>query len=88
MAKKLVKKQSGGISKATPDSTKYYKDLYNANVTVGASQRDPKKMDKYIKGALKANEDVNRQAKKGKPGYDANGFPSKKMGGSTKSKKK
>ena len=45
-------------------------------------------MDKYIKGALKANEDVNRQAKKGKPGYDANGFPSKKMGGSTKSKKK
>ena len=84
---KLIKKQTGGgTKKATADSTKYYKDLYNANVTVGASQKDPKKMDKYIKGALKANEDVNRQSRKGKPGYDANGFPLKKMGGIIKKK--
>ena len=84
--KKLVKKITGG--EPIKDSTKYYKDLYNANVTVGASQKDPKKMDKYIKGAIKANEDVNRQSRKGKPGYDANGFPLKKMGGAVKTKSK
>ena len=74
--KKLVKKSTGG--EPIKDSTKYYKDLYNANVTVGASQKDPKKMDKYI----------NRQSRKGKPGYDANVFPLKKMGGAVKTKSK
>lgn len=86
MAKKLAKKKAGG--EPIKDSTKYYKELYNANISVGASQRDPKKMDKYIKGASKANDDVNRQAKKGKPGYDNMGFPVKKTGGSVKTKTK
>lgn len=90
MAKKVLKKaQVGKIVKPTKDSTKYYKDLYDANIVVGASKKDAKSMSRYIEGATKAYDNLNRQYKKGKPGYDANGFPiKKKMGGSVKSKKK
>ena len=90
MAKKVLKKaQAGKIVKSTSDSTKYYKDLYDANVAVGVSKRTAEGRQKYIKGAMKAKENLDRQSKKGKPGYDASGFPiKKKVGGSVKTKKK
>ena len=88
--KKILKKAQTGITvKPTADSTKYYKDLYNANVGLGSSQNTVAGKMRYIKGATEAQKNIDRQKLKGKPGYDANGFPlKKKMGGSTKAKKK
>ena len=77
--KKPAKKmQMGG--KATADSTIYFKKkatnwLNNPNRKVGEGE--------------KVADDIIRQYKKGKPGYDANGNPLKKqkMGGVTKKAK-
>lgn len=90
MTKKLVKKQTGGgTKKATADSTKYYKDenkfqwdLAQTNAKFGLR----KSADEHANKATKATKDADRQMFKGKPGFNANGFPLKKMGGSTKKK--
>jgi len=73
---RVKKMQSGGT--ATKDSTQYYSDLYKANIEVGASQRTAEKMKPYIKGVTEAQADRDRQLKKGKPGYNKNGYPIKK----------
>ena len=59
-----VKKAQVG---ATADSTGYY----SKKVLKSYGEKD-------FAGAKKASDDVARQSKKGKPGYDANGFPVKK----------
>jgi hypothetical protein len=75
--KKSVKKAKlGDQVKPTPDSTGYY----SKKVVKAYGEKD-------FAGAKKASDDVARQSKKGKPGYDANGFPVKKKmksGGSLK----
>ena len=90
--KKVIMQKSGGKTKikkaqkgvkATADSTKYYEkksiaDARKSNNTLeiygGGSKEFGNSQDKLI-GSLKS---LNRQPKKGKPGYDANGFPVKK----------
>ena len=93
MAKKLTKKQTGGkvkddstpkykspFGKATKDSTQYYqdkaKDMLQAYKNTGN--------EKWKKEGMDAAKNVYRQKFKGKPGFDANGFPIKKTGGSVK----
>ena len=80
--KTKIKKAQKGV-KATADSTKYYEkksiaDARKSNNTLeiygGGSKEFGNSQDKLI-GSLKS---LNRQPKKGKPGYDANGFPVKK----------
>jgi hypothetical protein len=73
---KVKKAQVGEKVKATPDSTAYY----SKKVLKAYGEKD-------FPGAKKASDDVVRQGKKGKPGYDASGFPVKKKmksGGSLK----
>ena len=98
--KATMKKAQMGISqKPTADSTKYFNEQANFRMK-RLSQIQDEYSKKYpgesvgsdteyktvSKGLLKNLEDRNRQANKGKPGYDANGYPLKKqkMGGVTK----
>ena len=60
-----IKKAQDG--KKTPDSTGYY----SRKLLKAYGEKD-------FAGAKKASADVARQSKKGKPGYDASGFPIKK----------
>ena len=81
--KKLSKAQKGKIVKSTKDSTAYYDNIknnayniakeYEYSVGPGADVRK-----KAITMAFKATDALVRQAKKGKPGYDKNGFRIKK----------
>lgn len=85
-----IKKAESGITegpgpKTTPDSSGYYKkqrnlaakEMANATTSVGLTVGSNK--------IAQANKNLNRQKLKGKPGYDANGFPIKKnkTGGKT-----
>jgi hypothetical protein len=68
--KKSMKKYADGgpmQSKPTADST----GIYSRKLLKAYGERD-------FEGAKKASDNVVRQGKKGKPGYDANGFPVKK----------
>lgn len=96
----LPKKAQTGI-KATKDSTDYYKDKVN-QVAKQIKKETPnlprfksndlndnvrsQKMINSVSERAKAISNQLRQSKKGKPGYDANGFPKKKNGGSIKAK--
>jgi hypothetical protein len=76
MAKVKKRAANGDQVKPTADSTAYY----SKKVLKAYGEKD-------FAGAKKASDDVARQSKKGKPGYDANGFPVKKKmktGGSLK----
>jgi len=74
-----IKKAQGGV-KATKDSTSYYGNkAYISNLKALTSYTKPG-MDMYFKESDQATKDKNRQKYKGKPGYDANGFPKKKAG--------
>jgi len=93
MAKKLIKKQTGGGS----DSTDYYlskEAMYRNKMGSNSMNTDAngvlnvKRQKEAIAKADKAKADADRQSKKGKPGYDATGFPKKKTGGAIKTKKK
>ena len=78
----IKKMQAGG--KATPDSTAYFKKRESDSYTSAARNiKDPKLSGQAFKSALEAGKSVDRQSKKGKPGYDKNGYPLKKqkMGG-------
>ena len=102
--KKLAKKQTGGAKKSTgpsfknpikptQDSTKYYKGQYDYYMDAAINLNtagEGKKADKARVLRTKAADNRDRQANKGKAGYDANGFPMdyKKKGGAIKSKKK
>ncbi len=89
---KKVKKyqKSGPPIKATSDSTGYYRNKVKdvsgrilkeiPNLPLGKSS-DPKegqKMRDLVSEKKKLISNQLRQSKKGKPGYDANGFPIKK----------
>jgi len=86
--KKPAKKmQKGG--KVTPDSTAYFKKQEMDNYSSAArNMGSPKYSDSAFKRAAQSGKDVDRQSKKGKPGYDKNGYPLKKQrnGGVTKAK--
>lgn len=77
----VAKKQKGGV--ATADSTKYYSNQMSANIK---EHFDAKGSDAKADAAKKVTQSKNslaRQANKGKPGYDKNGFPiqTKQRGG-------
>jgi len=96
--KPLTKAQRGGPKfkdpspKATKDSTNYYTGKHDFYIKAAENLEKNEPQDKSIgfkaRGiANDANNDRARQSLKGKPGYDANGFPVKyKKGGATKPK--
>lgn len=85
----IMKKAQNGV-KATKDSTDYFKsraaeavfergktrnkNIVNKSSASKKSQDDKNAVDKINN----LNNSVNRQSKKGKPGYDSNGYPLKK----------
>jgi len=84
------KKGSLKIVKPTADSTFYYGDLEYKSKLRGLNANTKPEMDKQFALMDKAKQDRYRQSRKGKPGYDKNGFPLKKQkkGGVVKTKKK
>jgi hypothetical protein len=79
---KGMKYQVGGKSiKATPDSTNYFKkkiieeSFKRSRGKFSGFNEENSKIDRKIN---KLGEDIDRQELKGKPGYDANGYPLKK----------
>ena len=84
------KKGSLKIVKPTADSTFYYGDLEYKSKLRGLNAKTKPEMDKQFALMDKAKQDRYRQSRKGKPGYDKNGFPLKKQkkGGVVKTKKK
>ena len=79
-AKKVIKKAQVGI-KATADSTKYYQDDAKLKLDVAQTQSKfglKKASEQSAKEARESLVSASRQKLKGKPGYDANGFPIKK----------
>ena len=90
-----IKKAQKGI-KATADSTLFFHnkvkdqfknqaDLVRKTRNTGISLDDVYKSKQFVeskKTQVEAQNNQKRQKYKGKPGYDANGFPKKKNGGS------
>ena len=75
---KTIKKAQGGV-KATKDSTAYFqKRMDEAYESAARNINSPKYSEQAFKRAKQASSDAERQKLKGKPGYDANGFPIKK----------
>lgn len=76
---KAIKKAQTGAK--TADSTAYFKRASDSFMTT-ANDENKKGNEgtsrKLVKLAKSAFENQKRQAKKGKPGYDKNGFPLKK----------
>jgi len=84
------KAQKGKSVKPTADSSAYYKNQENIFKQLSKSEKGNSEVAKFNKdffdrSAGKAVSDQVRQYHKGKPGYDANGFPIKKQksGGKT-----
>jgi hypothetical protein len=77
-----IKAQTG--VKATKDSTAYFKRASDSFMTIANDENkkgNEGAANKLVKLAKSSFESQKRQSKKGKPGYDANGFPKKKNGG-------
>ena len=74
-----IKKAQNG---ATKDSTAYYSNKARLSELKGALSNNPSEILRNFNASDKAKKDQSRQKYKGKPGYDANGFPKKKNGGS------
>ena len=75
---RTIKKAQGGV-KATKDSTAYFqKRMDEAYESAARNINSPKYSEQAFKRAKQASSDAERQKLKGKPGYDANGFPIKK----------
>lgn len=75
----MRKLQNGG----TADSTKYFydkstQDILNANKVIQKKGSSSKEYGKAYDTQKKSLEDLARQSKKGKAGYDKNGYPIKK----------
>ena len=89
MAKKKVKKAQKG-TEVTADSTAYLKKdikMYSDLEMVHAKYGNKKAADEAMQQSKKARIDLTRQSKKGKRGFNANGFPiKKKTGGAVKKK--
>jgi len=105
IANKVVKPAAVKIVKPTADSTAYYQHgakrygdlaIKTLNAPIGGKlmneEREERntKANKYYDASFKATDNALRQSRKGKPGYNKNGFPIKKskVGGAVKSKKK
>jgi len=72
-------KNGGPVQKATKDSTAYFqKRMDEAYEAAARNMNSPKYSEQAFKRAKQAGKDIDRQKLKGKPGYDANGFPIKK----------
>jgi hypothetical protein len=88
MAKKILKKaQKGTTVKPTRDSTGYYRNQAiraTSEQDFAANFGNKTAYSKAVKAEAKANENKARQANKGKPGYDKNGFPLPKIQSGTK----
>jgi hypothetical protein len=84
------KSTTNSTEKPTADSTFYYADKEYISKLKGSTANTKPEMDKQFAIMEKAKQDRYRQSKKGKPGYDKNGFPitKQKKGGTVKSKKK
>jgi hypothetical protein len=62
--------------KPTADSTAYYQKAQSkAYESAARNMSSPKYSEQAFERARRAGEDIDRQSKKGKPGYDKNGFP-------------
>jgi len=61
----------------TTDSSNYYGNKEYVAKLKGLTSTTKPAMDAYFKEADKAKQDKYRQKLKGKPGYDAMGFPKK-----------
>lgn len=88
MKKKLPKAQAG---KAKTDSTAYYKEEAKNRADLAVVQAKSGKKEaakRNMAASRKAYSDASRQQFKGKPGFDSMGNPTKKKGGTTKSKSK
>jgi hypothetical protein len=71
-----AKKKADSLSpKPTADSTFYYGDKEYIAKLKGLTAQSKPEMDKQFNISDKAKQDRYRQSKKGKPGYDKNGFP-------------
>jgi hypothetical protein len=106
VATAAVKKPTANkVVKPTADSTAYYQHgakrygdlaIKTLNAPIGGKlmneEREERntKANKYYDASFKATDNALRQSRKGKPGYNKNGFPLKKnkVGGTVKSKKK
>ena len=85
--KKLAKKKTDG--EPIKDSTAIYKkEMNDAYTSAARNMTNAKERDSAFARAEKAGKDMDRQSKKGKPGYTAMGFPIKKTGGAIKTKSK
>jgi hypothetical protein len=67
----------GGPKNATADSTNYYRRRVMSNMNMEFRSKGELK-EIYRKKLNQSVDDLNRQKRKGKPGYDKNGFPVKK----------
>lgn len=75
---KKIKKAQRGVT-ATKDSSAYFKNEQSKNYESAArNMSSPKYSEAAFKRAAQSGKDLDRQANKGKPGYDANGNPVKK----------
>jgi len=76
---KKIKKAQRGVT-ATKDSSAYYKDEneFQWKLAENSSKFGMRKAaEEQMKNAKQAGKDADRQKFKGKPGFDANGFPLK-----------
>jgi hypothetical protein len=69
------KKADSLASKPTADSTFYYGNKEYVSELKALTANNKPEMDKQFRERDKAKLDKLRQSKKGKPGYDKNGFP-------------
>lgn len=103
MATKKKSLPKAQIGTASTDSTAYYSNLSKKYFDKAASVRNApyggrlikeqskerlQKENEYNQKAFEAIDNQLRQSRKGKQGYDKNGNPTKKKGGSVKSKSK
>jgi hypothetical protein len=93
MATKKKSLPKAQIGTASTDSTAYYKKLQQQYKQLSNSEKGNTEVSKFNKKWFqdKSNSvstDILRQYHKGSPGYDKNGNPIKKKGGSIKSKSK
>ena len=76
MRNSLPKKAQDGV-KASADSSSIYKKRMLSNMDMADRSKGELK-DIFTKKWQQNAEDLKRQSKKGKPGYDKDGFPIKK----------
>jgi hypothetical protein len=73
-----ILKQSGGkLQPATADSTKYYSKKVSDNISEHINSTHVSDKELAAKKVAQSKANLARQANKGKPGYDKNGFPVK-----------